>query len=184
MAASVPASAPMTAEELYALDDDQRYDLLEGELLQMSPAGRRHGKVGMRIGARVNDFVEEHNLGEVYTAETGFILRRNPDTVLGPDVSFVYTERVPPEDEEGFLNLAPDLAVEVVSPSNTVREMTAKVVAYLDAGARQVWVVEPRRRIVTVYAADGNARLLREGDTIDGGEVLPEFSLPVAEIFR
>jgi Uma2 family endonuclease len=184
MATQPVATTLMTAEDLLALGDDAHYELIEGMLVPMSPAGRKHGRIGIRIGWRLAEFVDERELGEVYGLETGFVLARNPDTVRCPDVAFVAAERILPEDDDGFVEGAPDLAVEIISPSNTVREMLDKVVAYMDAGARQVWLVEPNRKIVTIYAADGTARLLREGDTIDGADVLPGFSLPVAEAFR
>jgi Uma2 family endonuclease len=174
----------MTAEDLLALpDDDKQYELVEGVLIEMSPSGRPHSRDGLRVATRLNLFVEDHDLGEVHGADGGFILRRNPDTVRAPDAAFVRKERLVKLDDEGFMPLPPDLAVEVVSPSNTVSEMSQKVRDYLDAGSAMVWVVEPLRRQVTVYTPDNVARIHRDGDTLSGGDVLPGFELDVTYIF-
>jgi Uma2 family endonuclease len=174
----------MTAEDLLALpDDDKQYELVEGVLIEMSPSGRPHSRDGLRIATKLLNFVELHDLGEAYGADAGFILRRNPDTVRGPDAALVRKNRLVELDDEGFLPLAPDLAVEVVSPSNTVNEMSRKVREYLDAGSAMVWVVEPVRRQVTVYTPDNMARIHRDGDTLTGGDIIPGFELDVTYIF-
>lgn len=175
----------MSADDLWQLDDEPgRFDLIRGELIRMPPPGYRHGIVGMRIARSIGNFVHERDLGEVPAAETGFLLARDPDVVLAPDVAFVRFDRLPPDDEQdGYLALAPDLVVEIVSPSDRSRQVSDKVMEYLDAGVPLVWVVEPRRKIVTVYTADRRAQILTAGDELEGGDVLPGFGLPVAEIF-
>jgi Uma2 family endonuclease len=184
MATTKPAL--MTAEDLWALPDAPgRYELIEGKLLQMPPAGDDHGHIGARIVRRLLNFVDDRDLGLVHQSSTGFVLARNPDTVLDPDVSFTRVERIRPRDaSKGFVEGAPDLAVEVISPSNTRREMADKVARLLRAGTSLVWVVDPDRRTVTVHAPDASPRTLREDDTLDGGAILPGFSLPVADIFK
>lgn len=176
----------MTVEDLADLGDEPgRYDLIRGELIRMSPAGAKHGILAMRIGHKVADFVEDHLPGEVFAAETGFILARDPDVLLAPDVAFVRADRMPPEEEQdGFLSLAPDFVVEVVSPSDRQNDVSDKVMEYLDAGVSLIWVVEPRRQIVTVYFPDRTSRILSGDDVLDGSDVLPEFRLTVNEIFR
>lgn len=145
----------------------------------MAPAGAKHGKIHLMIGSRVEQFATARDRGTVFGAETGFILARNPDDVLAPDMAFVRKDRLPPEGEpEGFCELVPDLVVEVVSPSERMTDILAKVMAYLDAGVRLLWLVEPRRRIVTVYGPDKRGRILGEGDALDG------FRLAVADDFR
>lgn len=184
MAVPSPRTDTLTAEALASLPDRGcRFELIEGELVEVSPASGSHGRIGMRIGWRLMELADAAGLGDVFNADTGFILRRDPDTVLSPGVSFVRSERLSSQDENSFLELAPDLAVEVISPSNTAREISDKVMMYLDAGSTLVWVVEPVRRIVTVYRSDRTARILSDSDTLDGGDVLPGFSLPVADIF-
>lgn len=172
-----------TAEQLERRrDNGHRYDLIQGELYRMSPAGARHGEVAALLAMHLGAFVLPRGLGRVYGAETGF--RLADDTVLGPDVAFVAANRLPPiEQRVGFLRLAPDLVAEIVSPSDRARYVSDKVLAYLDAGVRLVWLVEPRRRVVSVYGADRTARLLGEGDSLDGGEVLPGFRLSLADLF-
>ncbi|HEV7903802.1 MAG TPA: Uma2 family endonuclease [Pyrinomonadaceae bacterium] len=174
-----------TAEELLAMPDDGfRYELVEGELRRMSPAGHNHGRIVMRLAIPLGKFIADHNLGAAYAAETGFKLKSNPDTVRAPDVSFIRRERVEEIGEtEGFWPGAPDLAVEVNSPGDRVGEVEEKVQEWLDAGTRLVWVVSPKLRVVTVYRSLTDIVTLTEKDLLDGGEVVPGFQFPVAELF-
>lgn len=179
------ATHMMTIEEFAAISRPGRFDLIRGELLEMAPAGGEHGEVAAEIGRLIGNFVVEHQLGRLYAAETGFIISESDSTVLAPDVAFVEASRVPPREERrGFVPIAPDLVVEVVSPSDRVTEVNDKVTTYLEAGVNLVWVVEPVRQRVTVYTPDRRARLLIGGDHLDGGDVLPGFSLPLVDIFR
>ena len=184
--ADAPATGLMTAEKLLCLPDDGwQYELVQGKLIRMAPSSSRPAIVATRISTRVGVFVAGNALGVVGGADWGFRLTSDPDTVRAPDVAFVRAERLPPPAErEGTLRLVPDLAVEVVSPSDRMTEVREKVREYLEAGVRLVWVVDPRRETVTIFAADGTERVLRAGDTLDGGDVLPDFRLPVADIFR
>jgi Uma2 family endonuclease len=159
------------------------YELNEGRLIRLSPASGTHGRVGPRIVTELQKYADEYLSGVVYQADTGFILSRDPDMVRSPDAAYVTAARLPAEDA-GFLELAPDLAVEVISPSNTVNEMATKVIQYLDAGAHEVWVVDPDNRLVTLHTPDGTARTLRERDIIADRALLPGFRLPVANLFR
>jgi Uma2 family endonuclease len=176
----------VTADQLLDIsaNSECRYDLIRGELIEMSPGGGRHGRIAIRIGRFLDEFVDRHGLGACFSAETGFVLAEHPDTVLAPDAAFVRSEHIPPEHEQDrYWRVVPDLAVEVVSPSDRVGEVSDKVAEYLDAGVRLLWLIEPRRRTVTVYTPDRHARILREGDELDGGDVLPGFKLAVAELF-
>lgn len=174
----------ITVEELEQIPEVGRYDLIRGELITMTPAGGGHGRVALKIGSRLLEYVEREQLGHCYAAETGFVLQRDPDVVLAPDASFVRTERLSAEPVEGFIEGFPDLAVEVLSPSESSAHAQEKVVEYLEAGTRLVWVVERRRRTVMVYRADHSALLLLKNDHLDGEDVLPGFSIRVGEIFE
>lgn len=176
----------MTADELLMLPDDgRRYELIEGVLNKTSPAGMAHGLVAMRAGAILFNFVHHRELGEVFAAETGFVLSTDPDTVRAPDAAFVAADRLPPGDSPpGYVRLAPDFVVEVVSPSDTASELQSKVCIWLEAGCRLVWVVYPATRSVTVYRSRENVRVFREEDTLDGLPVFDGFSAEVRDLFR
>lgn len=174
----------LKAEDLYGLPDGYRYNLIRGELIRSPYMVWGQGLAASTIGWRIGGYVDEHRLGAGFAAGTGFILARDPDTVLAPDFGYVRAERLTPDlPEDEFLPFAPDLAVQVVSPTDVMTEINDKVVNYIDAGAELVWIVDPWQRVVTVYHSDGSAQVVREGDEIDGGDVLPGFSLPVREIF-
>ena len=175
----------MTGADLLRLPSDERYELVRGEPIPMSPTSAAHGIAQVRFASALSEFVEAHQLGYVMS-EVGFYLAHDPDTVRGPDVAFVRTERASESDlERGFIEGAPDLAVEITSPSDTVDEMMAKVQEYLAAGAGMVCVITPRTRSMTVYRPDGSAAVLMaaSGDTFDGEGLLSGFSLPVARLF-
>ncbi len=174
----------MTAEELLRLPDDNcRHALVRGELQRMAAAGFRHGVVIMNVAGPLNQHVKAHGLGVVCGAETGFVLARDPDTVLAPDVAFVRRERIPASGlPVKFWEGAPDLAVEVTSPGGTRREAADKVASWLAAGTRLVWVLEPRRATVTIHGPDGGPRRLAGSDVLDGEPLFPGFRLPLADI--
>ena len=172
-----------TADNLANMPDDKRYALIEGWLIEMSPTGEMHGRLTNWLGYLITGFVVQHDLGQVYGAKTGFKLAENPDTVLGVDVAFVSKSRLRPVDEGYFVG-APDLVIEVISPGNTKTEIHEKVVAYFRAGARLVLAVYPKSRVIYVYRSVSDVRILSETDTLDGGDVLPGFSVPIAEIFK
>ena len=179
MVAEVRTASRMTAEDLLALPGGrgERHELIRGELHTMPPAGGEHGRVHVRIGARLLPYVLEHSLGEVFGAETGFRVERDPDTIRAPDTAFLRTERWREQRRpDAFIEGPPDLAVEVVSPGDTSEEVQEKALFWLDAGTRLVWVVHPRRRTITVYWPDHRSEILRPDDMLDGGDVLPGFS--------
>jgi len=180
----------VTADELLVMPhrdergNDCRLELIRGEVRRMSPTGGTHGILCMRLGAALFHFVEAHGLGVALGAETGFVVRRDPDSVLGADAAFVSRARLEAvENLDKFVPFAPDLAVEVLSPSNTAVEMDEKIALYFAAGSRAVWIVNPKRRTVAVYTSPFDVRILGEGDALDGGDVLPGFALPLARLF-
>ena len=165
----------ITADELLRMPDNGfRYELVQGALRRMSPAGFRHGRLIMNIAASLDHHVRAHMLGVVCAAETGFLLATNPDTVRAADVAFIRRDRLDPAVEpEGYWPGAPDLVVDVVSPNDLSTEVDAKVTDWLDAGARMVVVVNPRMRSVTVYRSRAQIAVLREQDMLDGSDVVP-----------
>ena len=176
----------MTADDLFLMTptkDGRRYELVRGELAETAPAGDRHGSISFTIATLLGSYARGKDLGKGYTAETGFVLSRGPDTVRAPDVAFVVKERVAPEPRERFVPGAPDLAVEVVSPSDSAVEVNAKVEEYLVAGTRLVWVVYPDSRSVMVYRSLRDVEVLREGDDLDGRPVFDDFRVRVDELF-
>ena len=182
---SATLTKPVTADELLAMPDDgYRYELIEGELRRMSPAGDEHGRVGMELAIPLGSHVKKNKLGKLYLAETGFLLGTNPDTVRAPDIAFVRMERIKERPEvKGFRIGAPDLVVEVVSPSDTVSEVEEKVAEWLEGGARMVWIISPKLHTVTVYRSLTDIVTLTVKDTLSGGDVVPGFQMKVTEIF-
>lgn len=177
------APTTMTAEELLRLNiPGKRTELVRGQLIVSEPPGFAHGVVAFRIGMLVGEFVRVHDLGLVVAAETGFTLERAPDTVRAPDVAFVHRDRVPDPLPRGYAEFAPDLAVEVLSPGDRPGEVLAKVGDWLRTGTRLVWVVDPIRRSARVYRADGTEAFASADETLDGEDVLPGFSLPLATV--
>ena len=172
-----------TADELLHAQSLGRCELVCGDLVMMSPAGFEHGRVVSRFGYRIQRFVEQHDLGAVTGAETGFQIARDPDTVRAPDVAFVRTDRLPEATISGFFDGPPDLAVEVLSPDDRPRAVAAKVEDWLTAGCGTVWVVDPIQHVVIVHRRGVSARVLTEADKLDSGDVLPGFRLSIAEIF-
>lgn len=148
---STTSTALMTAEELLNLpDDDLRHELINGELITMPPPGFPHGRVAMRLGAPLAQFVLDHELGEVFDY-SGFQLTVNPDTVLGPDISFISKQRLTEMEEvEGYWQGPPDLAVEVLSPGDRPGKVNKKISRWLESGTKQVWIVDRKHRKLTV----------------------------------
>lgn len=173
----------VTAEEFFWLPDGKPAELVGGKVVRMPPAGGQHGAVAATLTLRVGNFVERRRTGKIFAAETGFIIRRNPDTVRAPDVAYIAQERLPVQLPPGFMDLVPDLVAEVVSPSDSASEVQAKVEDWLSVGVQLVWVVHPNARSVTVYQSREHVRVLKETDTLTGATVLPGFSCRVAELF-
>lgn len=178
---SPPSS--LTADELLHLHlPNKRTELVRGVLVVREPAGWTHGRVAMNLGAELGTHVKRTGAGAVLAAETGFKLATNPDTVRAPDVAFVTRERLPAAVTRGYPALAPDLAIEVLSPDDRPGEVLEKVGDWLNAGTRLVWVVDPVRRLARVYRQDGSETLVPGDGALDGEDVLPGFSCPLASI--
>lgn len=180
-----PDDRRMTIEEFARVPEDDRYtfELVRGLLVPEPRPAPRHGRMVVKLTMRIEAFAAEHGLGLTYT-ETGFALRPDPDTLRGPDVSFVSNERMAKPRYRGpYWRIAPDLAVEILSPSDRRRPILEKVNDYLNAGSRLVWVVDPHRHIVTVYRPEAEVERLESGDVLRGDDVLPGFALPLAGLF-
>ena len=200
MTTTLPREAPavttpvalMTAEELLMYPmPDKRVELVRGRLVVREPPGMRHGEFAVRMVVALSNFLLRDRelreavdtLGRVFTCDSGFTLARNPDTVRGPDVAYVSRQRLTGPVPVGYGEFAPDLAIEIRSPSDRIGAVLAKVGDLLDAGSQLVWVVNPARQQVTVFSADGSQEVLGAGDFLSGGEVLPGFAYSIAELF-
>jgi len=164
---------------------DKRLELVEGEIIEMNPSAGGHGLVVSKIDRLIRVFAEQNQLGETTGAETGFLLQKNPigkDTVRAPDVGFIAAGRLSSEMLKGYIPLAPDLAVEVVSEYDTATEIIERVSDFLRAGTRMVWVFYPKPRTAVVHTPYGSRTIDSDG-VLDGGDVLPGFSVPVSEVF-
>lgn len=171
----------MTADELMNIDDDShRHELIKGELLTMSPPGFPHGTVTMNLSTLLHNHVKAHKLG-ILAAEMGFKLESDPDTVLAPDISFIARERVGIRSE-GYRLRPPDLAVEVLSPSDRKTQVERKTALWLELGAKSVWNVDPRKHMVEVIRADGVRKFFHEADELVD-DTVPGFRVKVSEIF-
>jgi Uma2 family endonuclease len=174
----------MTAAELATLPDDgNRYELVRGELICMSPSAFLPSAVAGRMLVALGGFVLSRGLGEVGSAEGGFRLARDPDTVRAPDVWFVRSGRVPAGDATTqFFEGAPDIAVEILSPSDRYVDVMTKVREYLDTGTSLVWAIDPLGRSAALFRPGGVAQLIDENGMLDGGDILPGFSMVLREI--
>ena len=183
---SITAKELVTAEELWAMAEvpGKQLELIDGEIVEVAGAGVLHGLIVELVLRILGAFVRERNLGLVLPDNTACILRREPDAVRIPDTAFVSWERLRPYGiPQGFLPLAPDLAVEVVSPNDSAEEVYTKVHEYLEAGTMMVWVLWPTRRSITVYGPQGAITELGPADSIDGGDVLSGFREMVSAFF-
>ena len=179
----------VTAEGLWRMGttEDLRRELVDGEVVETAPTGGVHGLAIVRVSSRLAVHVDEHGGGLVVAGDVGFVLALpwDPERVRAPDVAFIGTGRLPDGRlPPGFIRGAPDLAVEVLSPSDNPLDVQQKVQDWLAAGARLVWVIAPQARSATVYRPDGSARLVRERETLDGEDVLPGLHIPLEALFR
>lgn len=176
----------LTAEEFERLPEEPgvRMELVRGRVVRMSPAGYEHGDIGTRILLLLAAHVNREGLGKVLMP-TGFRIETNPDTVREPDAAFISRERLLKAGSPGgFFQGAPDLAVEVLSPSDRRRSVQGKVAQYLQTGVRMVWLVEPESETVTVHQPFAEPLTLSDGDVLDGADVIPGFRCEIREIFR
>lgn len=182
---STTSTALMTAEELMNLpDDDLRHELINGELITMPLPKAPHGRAATRLGGRLLQFVGDHDLGEVCIGDVGYQLTWNPDTALGPDISFISKQRLKEMGEvEGYWQGPPDLAVEVLSPGDRRGKVNKKISLWLRSGAKQVWTVDPKQRTVTVYRSESDTTTFSDSDYLESHDLLPGFRISLDKIF-
>ena len=173
-----PEQVSMTLAEFLENDIDG-YEYVKGELVPMSPPTRIHSKISVKVIRYLDRYVDEHQLGEVHVEATFQVGER----ALKPDVAFVSTPRLDGDENTGF-PIPPDLAIEVVSPSDVQWRVVDKAFAYLDAGTRRVWVLDPRSKTVTVYRSESDIALFTREDTLTGEDVVPGFACPVSQLFE
>jgi len=166
----------LTAEDLLQPGIPEHADLVRGVLMVREPPGFRHGEIIARLTIILGTYVQAHGLGRVVAGDAGFKLESDPDTVRGADVAFVSRERLPHGSPVAFPSVAPDLAVEILSPGDRPGQTLAKVADWLSAGSRLVWVIDPERRRARVYRQDGSEAMLGEDDALDGEDILPGFA--------
>ena len=183
--ATQTASGLITADDLLRLSSDGvRGELIRGALSETTPTGHEHGQIAARLVVRLGNFVQPRKLGILTVSDSGVQLEHNPDTVREPDVAFFSAEKSPPDERvTGYAQVAPDLAVEIVSPSDWLPAVNDKALMWLRYGVRLVWVVRPDERRVDVHREGQPVVTLTESDALDGLDVLPGFSCPVREIF-
>jgi Uma2 family endonuclease len=173
-----------TVEDIEQNPPDGEWELIDGELVPVTPSGLESSSLGHRIGWIVGNFVYTHGLGMMTGADGGYVLFPDRDTIRVPDVGFIREERLPPKGQRSrFPRLAPDLAIEVLSPSDSTSEVIAKIEMYQEAGIPLIWIVDPQNTTVTVISTGQPTVVLKPADTLDGGAVLPGFSVPITQIF-
>lgn len=175
---------PVTVEQLWRLSTQEtKYELINGELVEMSLPGGMHGSISVEIASLLRNFIKAKGKG-IVMVETGYRLAANPDTVRSPDISFLAAHKIPAGGiPEGYIDGPPDLAVEVVSPNDTAAKIQEKVQDYLAHGVQLVWVIYPQQRQVVAHYPNGTAKTLQAADTLSGETVLAEFSCQVGDIF-
>ena len=185
MSQSVEHDRLLTAEDVERIDIPGKVvELVRGRLLVHEPPGTRHGVIAARLTYFLADFVYKNDLGVVAAQDTGFRITRDPDSVRAPDVAFLSHERAQRIRSRGYADVAPDLLAEVLSPDDAPAYVLAKLSDWLAAGAKLVWLVDPERVAVHVYRSDGSLAILGANDSVDGEDVLPGFSCPVAKVFE
>ena len=174
----------MTADELLTLETvGKSTELVCGRLIVREPPSTYHGRVQGILHVLVGSYVRTHALGAVFGQDTGFKIASDPDTVRAPDLAFVDQTRVAQIPRRGYAALAPDLVVEILSPEDRPGEVLTKVGEWLEAGVRLVWVIDPDRRVASVYRDDGSVATVSSDADVDGESVLPGFSFRLSELF-
>jgi len=187
MSTAAPAKTEqklITGEELFAMGDIGPCELIDGRIVPVSPTNFWHGAIESRFDRSLGAFVEPGRLGTVVVGEVGIFIRRNPDRVRAADVAFVSAQRLAGNLPKAYLEVAPELVIEIISPTDRWEDMRAKIADYFSIGVARVWIVEPNTRSVLVYRSETEMRKLTESDTLSGEGVLEGFSLKVSDLFE
>ncbi len=177
------SAPPVTGDELYRMGDLGRTELVRGEIVRMSPTGFTHGYIESNFAAVLKTFVQQQKTGRVSSGEVGIYTGRNPDSVRAADVAFISNERMAQVKSQSYLDVAPELVVEVLSPDDAWSDLMEKLDEYFACGVKLIWVADPRLQQVYVYHAVTQVERFTMKDTLTGSDVLPGFSVPVAELF-
>lgn len=172
-----------TGKELLEMGGIGPCELIEGRIVKMSPTKGVHDKLESRLDRRLGIFVEEKDLGEVFVGETGIYTKRNPDTVRAADIMFISHERLEKASQETFFEIAPELVIEILSPTDRWKDMHKKIEEYFAIGVSWVWIVEPKKKAILVYTSATEAAKYEEGDILAGGGILKGFQLNLTEFF-
>jgi Uma2 family endonuclease len=175
---------PITGEALFAMGDIGPAELVEGEIIQRMPTGHPHGYIESLISAFIHLYLREHPIGRCLTGEVGLYTQRNPDTVRGADVVFISNERLKRAQPEGYLDVAPELVVEIMSPNDTWSEVHAKIGEYFTIDVQAVWVIDPYLEQIHIYHSPDNVTRLTSEDELTEGAILPGFQVPISELFN
>jgi Uma2 family endonuclease len=174
----------ITAEELYCLPDLGRCELVEGRIEPKTLTGDEHGAVELNIAAPLKAYADKNNRGKVRVGEVGIYIKRDPDTVRAADVLYISKKRYDKRTLHGYLDVSPELVVEVLSPEDRWTSVTEKLADYFKVGVTTVWLADPKTRSIFAYRSLTDVRQFKEGDTLSAEDLLPGFSLPVEDAFR
>lgn len=181
---SIEPDSPLTGDELFAMGDVGRSELVKGELILMSPTGHPHDYYEGNFFAALHTFVRPEKLGRVLVGEVGIYTARNPDTVRGADVVFISNERMAQVQSASYLDVAPELVVEILSPDDRWSEIQDKLAEYFNIGVQMVWVANPKQQQVHVYRSLTEMEIVNVDEVLTGGDLLSGFSVSVAELFE
>lgn len=174
----------ITGEELFAMSNVERCELVEGKIVPMSPTGELHGSYEGNFYYAIRSFLYDQNIGKVRVGEVGIYIRRNPDTIRAADVLFISNERYAQKKSQSYLDVAPELVVEVLSPADSLSEVMQKLREYFSIGVRLVWIADPQAKIVYAYRSTTDVREFTADDELTGDDVLPGFAVKVAALFE
>ena len=183
LAAAQASERLITGEELSRIPGSELCELVEGKIVPTRPTRYISGRVGSRLAYRLSSFVEERKVGQVMVGEVGIYIRRAPDTVRAADVLYISNTRYAQSRSQSYLDVAPELVVEVLSPDDAWQVVMRKLADYFSIGVQVVWVADPEARSVYAYHSATTAQQFNEGDTLTAPEVLPGFAVPVADLF-